>query len=113
MRRVRIQFIARHGLKLHCPSLIRYPETATGAMLTSIEKIRGRCVENSVAVQDPHNLCKADGTWSFHTGSCACMAGYEADDAGTACKPCTVGRYKASAYARIVIHVVQGDIPLE
>ena len=70
-------------------------------MLTSIEKIRGRCVENSVAVQDPHNLCKADGTWSFHTGSCACMAGYEADDAGTACKPCTVGRYKASAYARI------------
>ena len=65
-------------------------------MLTSIEKIRGRCVENSVAVQDPHNLCKADGTWSFHTGSCACMAGYEADDAGTACKPCTVGRFKDS-----------------
>ena len=93
--------------------MIRYPETATGAMLTSIEKIRGRCVENSVAVQDPHNLCKADGTWSFHTGSCACMAGYEADDAGTACKPCTVGRYKASACARIMIHVVQGDIPLE
>ena len=85
---------------LKCPEITvgfaRYPETATGAMLTSIEKIRGRCVENSVAVQDPHNLCKADGTWSFHTGSCACMAGYEADDAGTACKPCTVGRYKDS-----------------
>ena len=85
---------------LKCPEITvgfaRYPETATGAMLTSIEKIRGRCVENSVAVQDPHNLCKADGTWSFHTGSCACMAGYEADDAGTACRPCTVGRYKDS-----------------
>ena len=42
----------------HFSTIIRYPETATGSMLTSIEKIRGRCVENSVAVQDPHNLCK-------------------------------------------------------
>lgn len=85
---------------LKCPDITvgfaKYPETATGAELTSIEKIPGRCVENSVAVQDPHNLCKADGTWSFHTGTCSCMAGYDADDAETVCKACTVGRYKNS-----------------
>ncbi len=85
---------------LKCPEITvgfaRYPETATGSMLTSIEKIPGRCVENSVAVHDPHNLCKADGTWSFHTGSCSCMAGYEASDSGRECKACPVGRFKDS-----------------
>ena len=83
---------------LTCPEITvgfaHYPKTATGAQLTSIEKIPGTCVKNAVAVQKPHNLCKADGTWSFNSGLCSCMSGYEESDSNTACEPCPVGRFK-------------------
>ncbi len=94
---------------LKCPEITvgfaRYPETATGAQLTSISKVPGQCVANAVAVQKPHNLCKADGTWSFHTGLCSCMAGYEPQDGSVgesrgaggkerSCSPCPIGKFK-------------------
>ena len=104
---------------LKCPEITvgfaRYPETATGAQLTSISKVPGRCVANAVAVQQPHNLCKADGTWSFHSGLCSCMAGYEPTDSASpatggsggssavaavgekGCSPCPIGRFKHEA----------------
>ncbi len=90
---------------LKCPEITvgfaRYPETATGGQITSIAKVPGQCVANAVAVQQPHNLCKADGTWSFHSGLCSCMAGYEPND-GTAtqergCAPCPIGKFKHEA----------------
>ena len=83
---------------LTCPEttvqFAHYPETATGTDLGSVEKVFGRCVENSVPTQEPTNLCKGDGLWVFHTGGCACMAGYEADEASQTCRACPVGRFK-------------------
>ena len=38
-----------------------------------------------------------DGTWNFHSGHCACMAGYEADTTSQSCKACPVGRFKHSS----------------
>eukprot|EP00095_Tigriopus_kingsejongensis_P002301 snap_masked-scaffold1442_size41114-processed-gene-0.3 protein:Tk02301 transcript:snap_masked-scaffold1442_size41114-processed-gene-0.3-mRNA-1 annotation:"ephrin type-b receptor 1-b isoform x9" len=84
---------------LKCPQikmgLAHYPETATGSQLSSIEKVNGRCVEHAVAQEVPHNLCKADGSWGFHTGSCQCMAGHEpAGEDGHECAVCAIGYYK-------------------
>ncbi len=71
-----------------------YPETPTGPEVTSILKIPGKCVENAEVVDAPYNLCKGDGTWNFHSGTCACMAGYEADATSQACNACPLGRFK-------------------
>lgn len=84
---------------LKCPEVTvgfaHYPETATGSQLSSIQKVPGRCVDNAVARQVPHNLCKADGSWNFHTGACECMAGHEpAGEDENQCTPCRIGYYK-------------------
>ena len=83
---------------LTCPEITvgfaHYPETATGAEVTSIEKVLGKCTENSVAKSQPSYLCKGDGSWIYNTGKCACMAGYEADEASQTCKDCPIGRFK-------------------
>ena len=83
---------------LACPEktvgFANYPETPTGPELTSINKVGGRCVENSEVVAEPYNLCQGDGTWNFHSGHCACMAGYEADNNAQSCNACSVGRFK-------------------
>merc|ERR1712223_29948 len=34
------------------------------------------------------------GSWIYNTGQCACMAGYEADEASQTCEACPVGRFK-------------------
>ena len=61
----------------------------------SVEKVLGKCVENSVPTgNQPSNLCKSEGLWIYHTGGCACMAGYEADEAAQKCRACPVGRFK-------------------
>ena len=46
-----------------------------------MEKINGKCVDNALAVSEPYNLCKGEGTWAYPSGRCACMAGYEANEA--------------------------------
>jgi hypothetical protein len=71
-----------------------YPETPTGAEVTSVEKITGKCVDNALAVSEPYNLCKGEGTWAYPSGRCACMAGYEANEATQTCNACPVGRFK-------------------
>lgn len=71
-----------------------YPETPTGAELTSVEKINGKCVDNALAVSEPYNLCKGEGTWAYPSGRCACMAGYEANEVTQTCNACPVGRFK-------------------
>ncbi len=95
-----ISLLAVKVYYLKCPEITvgfaHYPETATGSQLTSIERVPGTCVANAVAVQEPTNLCKADGTWSFHSGLCSCMAGYQPTD-GVGCSACPVGRYKHEA----------------
>ena len=88
---------------LTCPEITvgfaHYPETATGAEVSSIEKVLGKCTDHSVAVSQPSYLCKGDGSWIYNTGQCACMAGYEADEASQTCKACPVGRFKVSNIA--------------
>merc|ERR1712223_1249264 len=83
---------------LTCPEITvgfaHYPETATGAEVSSIEKVLGKCTDHSVAVSQPSYLCKGDGSWIYNTGQCACMAGYEADEASQTCEACPVGRFK-------------------
>jgi len=86
---------------LACPAVnqgfAQFPQTPTGPEVTSILKISGKCVENAEVVDEPYNLCQGDGTWNFHSGHCACMAGYEADTTSQSCKACPVGRFKHSS----------------
>jgi ephrin-B len=74
-----------------------YPETPTGAELTSVEKINGKCVDNALAVSEPYSLCKGEGTWAYPSGRCACIAGYEANEGSQTCNACPVGRFKHSS----------------
>ena len=87
---------------LTCPEITvgfaHYPETATGAEVSSIEKVLGKCTDHSVAVSQPSYLCKGDGSWIYNTGQCACMAGYEADEASQTCEACPVGRFKVRKF---------------
>merc|ERR1719422_2439531 len=58
---------------LTCPEITvefaHYPETATGTDTGSVEKVLGKCVENSVPTgNQPSNLCKSEGLWIYHTG---------------------------------------------
>jgi Eph receptor B1 len=86
---------------LTCPEktvgFAHYPETPTGPEVTSILKIGGKCVENAEVINEPYNLCQGDGTWNFHSGQCACMAGYEADSTSQSCTSCPLGRFKHSS----------------
>ena len=83
---------------LVCPArtegFAHFPETPTGPEVTSNLKINGKCVDNAEVVDEPFTLCQGDGTWGFHSGHCACMAGYEADVASQTCNACPVGRFK-------------------
>ena len=83
---------------LTCPEITvgfaHYPETATGTEVSSIEKVIGQCTDHSIAVSQPSYLCKGDGSWVYNTGQCACMAGYEAEEASQTCRACPVGRFK-------------------
>ena len=94
-----------------CPEITvgfaHYPETATGAEVTSIEKVIGKCTDHSVAVSQPSYLCKGDGSWIYNTGQCACMAGYEADEASQTCRACPVGRFKVSITVDLLIAITK------
>ena len=50
-------------------------------------------MDNAEVVAEPYNLCQGDGTWNFHSGHCACKAGFEADINAQTCNACPVGRY--------------------
>ena len=94
-----------------CPEITvgfaHYPETATGAEVTSIEKVIGKCTDHSVAVSQPSYLCKGDGSWIYNTGQCACMAGYEADEASQTCRACPVGRFKVRITVNFVVAIIK------
>ena len=83
---------------LVCPArtegFAHFPETPTGPEVTSNLEIHGKCVENAEVVDEPFTLCQGDGTWGYHKGHCACMAGYEADVASQTCNACPVGHFK-------------------
>lgn len=88
-----------------CPAVsvnfAQFPNTTTGAELTAIVQVDGRCVENAIMDQKPSYLCKADGSWYYSTGRCLCLSGFEPDgDAANGhlhenlCKACPSGTFK-------------------
>eukprot|EP00096_Caligus_rogercresseyi_P013568 TRINITY_DN61_c2_g1_i1.p1 TRINITY_DN61_c2_g1~~TRINITY_DN61_c2_g1_i1.p1 ORF type:complete len:1042 (-),score=344.49 TRINITY_DN61_c2_g1_i1:712-3837(-) len=85
---------------LTCPrvvlNLASYPETPTGKDLASIQRVEGKCVPHAVPMGggDLFNLCQADGSWAYSSGSCLCVEGYEAHNATGICAPCPLGKYK-------------------
>uniref|UniRef100_A0A0K2UVZ0 receptor protein-tyrosine kinase n=1 Tax=Lepeophtheirus salmonis TaxID=72036 RepID=A0A0K2UVZ0_LEPSM len=84
---------------LTCPrvvlNLAQYPETPTGKGVASIERVQGKCVPHAVPKGDLFNLCQADGSWAYSSGTCLCVEGYEAHNLTGLCAPCPIGKYKA------------------
>uniref|UniRef100_A0A3Q3KP55 receptor protein-tyrosine kinase n=1 Tax=Monopterus albus TaxID=43700 RepID=A0A3Q3KP55_MONAL len=80
-----------------CPLTIRnlatFPDTITGADMSSLVEVRGSCVNQSEEREEPKMYCGADGEWLVPIGGCLCNPGYE--EKGGACKACSVGFYKA------------------
>ncbi|CAF0738708.1 unnamed protein product [Didymodactylos carnosus] len=81
-------------------SLVRFPETATGAHLTDIEQRDGLCIDNTQMVYKPIGMCKGNGEWTFQEASlresCLCRDGYEFDRISGECKACAIGKFKNS-----------------
>ncbi|CAF0874300.1 unnamed protein product [Didymodactylos carnosus] len=81
-------------------SLIRFPETATGAHLTDIEQRDGLCIDNTKMIYKPIGMCKGNGEWAFQESSlresCLCHDGYEFEYISGECKACAAGKFKNS-----------------
>uniref|UniRef100_A0A8C8RN59 receptor protein-tyrosine kinase n=1 Tax=Pelusios castaneus TaxID=367368 RepID=A0A8C8RN59_9SAUR len=79
-----------------CPGVLRnmalFPETIAGADSQAVTKVRGTCVEDAVASDEPSMHCNFDGEWLVPIGQCLCRAGYE--KAEESCKACPAGFFK-------------------
>lgn len=64
-----------------CPGVLQnmalFPETIAGADSQALAKVRGTCVEDAVASEEPSMHCNSDGEWLVPIGQCLCRAGYE------------------------------------
>uniref|UniRef100_A0A8C0HAY5 receptor protein-tyrosine kinase n=1 Tax=Chelonoidis abingdonii TaxID=106734 RepID=A0A8C0HAY5_CHEAB len=79
-----------------CPGVLQnmalFPETIAGADSQALAKVRGTCVEDAVASEEPSMHCNSDGEWLVPIGQCLCRAGYEKVE--ESCKGCWVLWYR-------------------
>ncbi|XP_056019750.1 ephrin type-B receptor 1-B-like isoform X4 [Ostrea edulis] len=80
-----------------CPNVtINYAffqETPVGRVNPGFEEHFGKCVPNAAEKTRPKYLCQSDGVWTYPTGGCQCLSGYEGQG-GTACVECRPGFFK-------------------
>lgn len=86
---------------LKCPQLVsnfaQFNATPTGRDLTSLVAVEGRCVANSVQIEQPKLFCTADGQWnSMSSGQCKCLPGFEPAHNQTRCQACPANKFKSS-----------------
>ncbi|XP_066493769.1 ephrin type-A receptor 2 isoform X4 [Tiliqua scincoides] len=78
-----------------CPAIIhsmaRFPETIAGADPQPLD-VRGVCVPDAVASEEPKLHCSMEGEWLVPIGACLCREGYEKD--GDRCRACPAGFFK-------------------
>lgn len=96
-----ISLISIRVYHLECPQLVsnfaQFNATPTGRDLTSLVAVEGRCVANSVQIEQPKLFCTADGQWnSMSSGQCKCLAGFEPAANQTRCQACPAGKFKSS-----------------
>ncbi|XP_062605809.1 ephrin type-B receptor 1-B-like isoform X3 [Saccostrea cucullata] len=80
-----------------CPNItVNYAffqETPVGRLNPGFEEHTGVCVANAAEKTRPKYLCRSDGMWTYPTGLCQCLSGYEGQG-GTACVGCRPGFFK-------------------
>lgn len=64
-----------------CPAVVRgmasFPETIAGD--DSLATVRGACVQDAVAGEEPALHCNLDGEWLVPIGECLCRQGHQQD----------------------------------
>ncbi|KAL8198240.1 UNVERIFIED_CONTAM: Ephrin type-A receptor 2 [Gekko kuhli] len=80
-----------------CPSVLhnmaQFPETIAGADSQALARVRGACVPDAVAGEEPTMHCSSDGEWLVPIGACLCRQGHEKEgDSG--CRACPAGFFK-------------------
>ncbi|KTF70886.1 hypothetical protein cypCar_00048192, partial [Cyprinus carpio] len=76
-----IALVSVHVFYKKCPLAVRnlaqFPDTVTGADMSSLVEVRGSCVNQSEEQEVPKMYCGADGEWLVPIGNCLCNPGYE------------------------------------
>nr|XP_039249727.1 ephrin type-A receptor 4-like [Styela clava] len=79
-------------------NLAKFPSTVTGPRITSLIKVTGKCVTNSIwsdSYEGPTLLCNSEAKWKLPEGSCQCLPGYQPNEEMTECIECVAGQYKS------------------